>query len=697
MKTGAITKDQLSRSVRLGGFALVLIGGIALALTQRMLFSALILICAALIAWLAYGRAARGNFWEIASFCYLLFFFFDLFRVSQALAPALVHLFIFIQINKMFNLQAPRDYYQLYLLTFLTILAASSLSVEIEMFYVIIVYILLLVWNIVSLTLYQEWRKEESASFPFSLFSPQYCFLILMTGVLTFAAALTIFFILPRMQLGYFGEFSAGKVQHVTGFSQKVNLGDITSIQEDPTKAMRVRVTPDNPARTGPYYWRGIAFDHYDGRSWSNGYPGNRFLTQDSNGFVVSQHGELSQLILQEFYMEPLNTRIIFGMDRVVRVKGGFGEVSRDPNGTLTGMTRVETYQTYSRAPHYSPEQLRNSNPEIPAHIARYYLQLPFSIPRVTELAESITAEKSTNFEKVIAIERYLQKNYKYTMTDFPFNLRDPISEFLFEKKSGHCEYFASGMVILLRTIGIPARLVNGFLEGEYNEIGGFYLVRNSDAHSWVEVYFNGQWIPFDPSPRPELAAGAGAAGFFSIKKIMESIAFFWDRYILIFSAQDQIETLDSIRDRYREMKSRARTLHWPDPILVWEKWARMNRLNLVLFFGLIALSAAIIRFWTVYRKTIKMSRTPILFYREMLSILEKNGYRRELHQTPAEFVERLNEQMPLPLQKDLNLITELFYKARFGSYKLTATDQSEVRSSLERLQNMNKAVPSTA
>ena len=184
----------------------------------------------------------------------------------------------------MFNLYSIRDYYQLYLLTFLTVLAASSLSVEIEMFYMIVGYILMLIWNIVSLTLFQEWQQDDSKQFPFSLFSGWYVLSMLVAGFLTFAIALMIFFILPRMQLGYLGEFTSGKAQHVSGFSQKVSLGDIASIQENTDVAMRVKVTPVNTDPNYRYYWRGISYDHYDGKTWSTGYPGNRFLRKHSEG-----------------------------------------------------------------------------------------------------------------------------------------------------------------------------------------------------------------------------------------------------------------------------------------------------------------------------------------------------------------------------------------------------------------------------
>src|SRR5262249_46360746 len=157
---------------------------------------------------------------------------------------------------------------------------------------------------------------------------------------------------------------------------------------------------------------------------------------------------------------------------------------------------------------------LRAANQDYPRDVVAKYLQLPAKIdPRIAEFAKEITAKAPTPYDKSAAIEAYLRTRFKYTLdlTGSPGD--DPLPHFLFETRAGHCEYFASAMAVMLRTLGIPSREVNGFLPGEYNDLGGDYIVRASDAHSWVEVYFpdNG-WIVFDPTP----SAPAGKAGMLS-------------------------------------------------------------------------------------------------------------------------------------------------------------------------------------
>ena len=596
----------------------------------------------------------------------------------------------------MFNLYSIRDYYQLYLLTFLTVLAASSLSVEIEMFYMIVGYILMLIWNIVSLTLFQEWQQDDSKQFPFSLFSGWYVFSMLVAGFLTFAIALMIFFILPRMQLGYLGEFTSGKAQHVSGFSQKVSLGDIASIQENTDVAMRVKVTPVNTDPNYRYYWRGISYDHYDGKTWSTGYPGNRFLRKHSEGVFHSSRyiGNDTQLVHQEFYMEPLDTRVIFGLDRILKLKGNFGEVSRDTNGSLMAMGRAQSYEVFSSPIRPSIESLRSAESKpLPEPILRYQLQLPKRSSRIEELARSITNDESSTFDKVMAVKRHLESNYAYSLTNIAQDRKDPVSKFLFDTKSGHCEYFATSMVILLRHINIPARIVHGFLEGEYNELGGFYVVLNSDAHSWVEVYLDGTWVAFDPSPRPELLVSNSGFWQMDFRKIMESINFFWDRYILIYSGQDQLDAFSAVRDRYRELKTQVaaekdRPLGILESLTAW--WKTNREIIAIVVTALVAIGIAL-RLVLRRRRARKISRSPILFYQEMLSILERRGFIRDANSTPAEFMESIQTTIPQDVRKDLDQITNLFYRTRFGNYNLTEIDQLHVRLSLDRLRHMQQ------
>ncbi len=144
---------------------------------------------------------------------------------------------------------------------------------------------------------------------------------------------------------------------------------------------MRVRVSPDHPDDSLPYYWRGISFDHYDGKTWTTGYSSrNRFLSRMlwvSTTLVISSV-DPDQLVTQELYLAPLDTRVVFGLDRVMKIKGDLGEVSRDYNGSLMAMSRPQHYEVYSRVNRPSLSQLNAAGRSpIPERIRRYHLQLP--------------------------------------------------------------------------------------------------------------------------------------------------------------------------------------------------------------------------------------------------------------------------------------------------------------------------------
>src|SRR4029077_16256678 len=128
----------------------------------------------------------------------------------------------------------------------------------------------------------------------------------------------------------------------------------------------------------------------------------------------------------------------------------------------------------------------------------------------------------------------------------------DPLSDFLFNVRTGHCEYFATAMTVLLRTHGIAARVVNGFLPGEYNETAGAYTVRQSDAHSWVEVYFpeTRAWVTFDPTPSAGRAAPTHTGLAASFGKYAEAFELIWFQYVVGYDKQEQRSLATSLNNK---------------------------------------------------------------------------------------------------------------------------------------------------
>ncbi|MCB9777509.1 MAG: DUF3488 domain-containing protein [Alphaproteobacteria bacterium] len=334
-------------------------------------------------------------------------------------------------------------------------------------------------------------------------------------GPVTLALTVVFFIVLPRLDAGR--GLSGDEAERVTGFGEDVDLGDLGDILESDERVMRVRATDaDGRPWGGQLYLRGNALDRFDGRSWASTTGGGGRLRKPP-----PTPG--SQVVLQEIQLEPLADRNLFGLHEVVAFDGLDAERSRDANGTLryAGEPRSLRYTAISRLPTEDldlrlagePDVARTarSREEREAARSRAWTQLPDGLdPRIPALARQILDEAgrpASTWARALAISSYLQTHYEYTLLAPEYAdggpPADPLAWFLFDGRQGHCEYFATALVILLRTHNIPARLVNGFLGGEYNELGDWTTVRQRDAHSWVEVNLGPEvgWVTLEATP----------------------------------------------------------------------------------------------------------------------------------------------------------------------------------------------------
>jgi hypothetical protein len=161
------------------------------------------------------------------------------------------------------------------------------------------------------------------------------------------------------------------------------------------------------------------------------------------------------------------------------------------------------TYTIVSHRPEFSAEALRAAGTDYPAEVSARYLQMPVNISaRVLDLARSLTAGAATPYDQAVALRDYLLTiPYDFYPPPHPPG-SETVDNFLFVDRRGVCEAFATSLTVMLRSLGVPARLVAGYGAGDYNSLSGYYTVRSSDAHAWVEAYFPGYgWVPFDPTP----------------------------------------------------------------------------------------------------------------------------------------------------------------------------------------------------
>ena len=294
---------------------------------------------------------------------------------------------------------------------------------------------------------------------------------------------------------------------------QGVSFSDAIRLGQAPNLGDRIVFYVNAPA---PHFWRAVTYDFYTGAGW-------RTTETDRVTNVVPSFLERTKLDATFDIVVP-HTNLLFGANEPTKVSVPFQFQTGDDRAYSTSLRAVNrdqaqgTYTTSSLVSTASKEQLRNATTAYPTAIKTKYLQLPSSVPdRVTQLAQTITASMATPYDKAEAVETYLRTTYRYsTVVKSAPPGRDPVDFFLFDLKADFCEYFASSMAVLLREVGVPARVVEGFTAGEL-DASGRYAVKELNAHAWVEVYFPQYgWIEFEPTPsqlpfeRPENVDPAG-------------------------------------------------------------------------------------------------------------------------------------------------------------------------------------------
>lgn len=290
-------------------------------------------------------------------------------------------------------------------------------------------------------------------------------------------------------------------------------------------------MTVEAPPRAFPgsrYYWRALSFDLYENGQWTNTFKDELFVEPNASKLPLPNY-EGHELATFRFSPERSIVTLYTPPEPVSISIATNAEFASNPDGTVD----VAAFQAYSAVqPGYSYEvtslvasmtqnQLRTAGTDYPDYIRERYLQLPSDItPRTHELAQTISQGHDNPYDIVVAVTDFLRKyEYQETISPPPTD-QEVIDWWLFDYKIGFCQYYASAQVVLLRSLGIPARMVAGYAQGEYagrgeerelrdnsfipddyTDEGGTYRVRNRDAHTWPEVYFPGYgWVEFEPT-----------------------------------------------------------------------------------------------------------------------------------------------------------------------------------------------------
>jgi len=745
--------------------------------------------------------------------------------VMHEIMYSLVYFFLFLEITKLWTLRQNRDVFQVLILSFFQMVAASVMTASLGFAVMFIGYSFLLTVTSMLFSIKREaddvvsgkWvrrRKRRGAKArpsPVPILGQEdngsgvidrsrlVTWSFLNGAVwLTFIVVLGtggIFLMIPRFSSQrLLSGFSLMRPQKTSGFSDRVDFESFGNIQLDPTVIGRVQAKPIGGAGQAPpslLRLRGTALDYYTGRQWRKSRTAyGRLSPQTVIDIGVRQAAPDGSYLRQDIILEPDGSNYLFGasmplrftfnqtlpvtFDRMnlslttTRRESSFryvvdslmpDEIKEDPALSLPDQSQpienmakdlaiksrefgqriademltsfLTRRRSWSHEGRRSPwaqalrrwawrtrealrDQMRTVKTDVPvprlqSEMRYLFTQIPDvqDMDSVMETAVEWTKGYTTPWSKADRIEHLLQTRFTYT-TDI--QVSDPefhMTEFLRESQRGHCEYFASAMTLMLRSLGIPARIVTGYLTDDFNEAGGYFMVRRQHAHSWVEAWIAPDgWITFDPSPPSGVRAGRTHAGGFlaGVQSYLDALRFHWYRHVIDFDIQDQFQMARSASSWRTRMSGIVNDFLKPlrdtqRAIALRSQGISPGRTLAVIVLALVGSVVA----WLLGRELLAvwLRRSPrtgkraeqavrhqVAYYLEILQTLAAFNYRRRTGQTPWEFASDVVQARTDWI--DLIPVTEAYYHARFRSAEVTEQDLERAHNLVERIRSTN-------
>jgi protein-glutamine gamma-glutamyltransferase len=432
------------------------------------------------------------------------------------------------------TLNAPNDI-RLYALSFALILASTAYRPGVLFLIAFVAYIALATLALMVGHLRRKAERHKVREVPLGKE------LVATTGALSgviMLVATVVFVIFPRVSRGWAGR-GESLATSIVGFSDQVSIGEYgATILGNPEIVLRVEFPNGAPETMPSLHWRGRSYDNFDGTRWTR----SRRLPPSSAPSAWYRDRWPGGVIEQKIFGSPLDVRVLFALHPAVDIESdnGIQPLFDNAGDFVYWGSTAPAYTVTSRTTPPPAEELRTAARGFTPS-SRHFLQLPTLPERIGRLADSLTVGLDNRYDKAMAIQSWLQ-SFEYTR-DLPATASETsLDYFLFERQAGHCEYFSTAMVVLLRSLGIQARNVNGFLGGQWSDFGNYLVVTQNEAHSWVEVWFpNYGWVTFDPTP-----AGAGSSElleswFWPGKILFDAVQHRWNKWVLDYSVESQI------------------------------------------------------------------------------------------------------------------------------------------------------------
>ncbi len=529
------------------------------------------------LAFLVHFRGMKLNKWiiNLLSIIFVILPFVN-FSLEDIVIPS-VEALALISAVRFLSQKTPREYFQIYLLALLLLSASTLFSFSWTFLLRFFLVFALSLFSVFLIT----YLKDTSQQYVDKFFLKSVFKYMLLIIAFCIPMSVIFFLFLPRTP---YPLFSFGFTGSKTGFSSLVNLGDVSSIQEDRSVVMRVYI---ESIPQEALYWRIISFDNFNGKNWTRkekiSFP--EYLT-------ISGKRKTYSVLLEPSYENYLPLLDFPSKIYLQNVTLEYPAVYK----TATPISQPLKYMADSYIEYEYYESAVSEN----------YLQLPPNISDKTKkLVAEVTSKAKDDEEIINSIMEFL-KNYEYSLKELPRG-NNPIEDFIFNTKRGNCEYFASTMALMLRIKGIPARVVGGFKGGSYNPLGGYYVIRASDAHLWVEAWLNGFWKRYDPS--------SGRIVRYKESFVFNFLDYFWNKFIIAYDFKTQLHLISNLKS---------------PPIPFKRK---------ILFYVLLCFIGIIFTItFVIYQK----NRTPL---KKFLKLMEKAGYKRQQNKGLMEFVSEISDE----------------------------------------------------
>jgi transglutaminase-like putative cysteine protease len=635
---------------------------------------------------------------------------------SGALLSLAMELSGWLTISRLLQRQTGSDYQQVVMLAFVQLISATVLTSDLGFGVLFLGYVLVVPWALSLSHLRREIElahPERTADVTRLLTSQRIVgsrFLggMALLAVPTLLMTLSLFVFFPRIGLGFMG-LGRKQPESVAGFGSNIELGGFGVIRDDPTIVLRVSAGQDLAPgeRLRALRLRGTAFDQYDGRRWTRS-SGRATRLSSVGDYYPLRRFPTSKDTTLRIALERIDEPVLFLPSAAVGFRIPFrgspqrpydqAVVTRGHGLDLRYLAREEQGLVYEVV-----VGQRSADGDVPeAHDLEGdldYLGVPEGHDRVRALAESIRGDATDPLVIAERFQRHLRDEgrYVYSLEQPDTEDRLPLEVFLFEARRGHCEYFATAMAIMLRSVGIPSRNVTGFIGGEFNPFGNYYAIRQGDAHSWVEVLIAERgWVAFDPTP-PSASAFAPSRSVLSpVHDVIDALRTYWAQRVVGYELRDQLQGARAMAGFFQKFSwfSAASSAEHGRPGALRSELALLLRGARTWWLALggvvlALLGAAVVRRGVRRRERLPASTERVRrLYRRLLSELARRGLQRAPHVTPAQLRQlvALRDARAAEVVSD---ISEVFERVRYGAGTVS---EGELRGLEQRLRELRRA-----